>query len=104
MVGGLVEHQHVVSGQQDGRQRHPAPFAAAEFGDVGVEVHLGQGFFCSSRTQQILDDGAGVGFGRPDVVRPAAALRLPVAALAPDDLADGGAGGEVVGLAQITHR
>ena len=62
MVGGLVEHQHVVPGQQDPasatRRRSPPdrPTTRVEF-DPG---------------QQVLDDGAGVGFGRPDVVGPAA--------------------------------
>jgi len=40
------------------------------------------------------DDLAGVGFGGPDMVRPAA----------DDDVPDGGPGREVVGLPQIAHR
>ncbi len=62
MVGGLVEHQHVVPGQQHLGQRDPAPLTTGQVGHVGVEVDPGQ---------QMLDDGAGVGFGRPDVVGPA---------------------------------
>ena len=78
MVRRLVEHQHVVAGQQHRGQRDPAPFAAAE-----VPTSLSR----STLGQQVLDDGAGLGFGRPDVVGPAA----------DDDVADGRIGGEVVG-------
>ena len=91
MVGGLVEHQHVVSGQQHTGKRHPASLTAAEVGDVAVQVHLGQ---------QMLDDGAGVGFGRPDC---RSTSDFPSLARH-DDLADRGTGGEVVGLGQIAHR
>ena len=95
MVGGLVEHQHVVPGQQNLGKRDPATLAAGQADDVGVEFDPGQ---------QVLDDGAGLGFGRPDVVGTAVHCRLPVASLAPDHRANGGPDREVVGLAQISHR
>ena len=95
MVGGLVEHQDVVSGQQHRGKRHPAPLTSAEVAHAAVQVDLGQ---------QMFDHGAGVGFRGPDVVGPSTDVRFPVASLAPDDLADGGVGGEVVGLVQIAHR
>ena len=85
MVGRLVEHQHVVSGDENPRQRDPAALATAEVGDIGVEVDVGK---------QVLDDCPRLRFGRPDVVGPAA----------DDDLADGRTWGEVVALPQVAHR
>ena len=85
MVGRLVEHQHVVAGQQHLGQRHPATLATREPPTSAVEIDTGQ---------QMRDDRAGVGFGRPDVVGPAA----------DDHLAHGGAGREVVGLPQVADR
>ena len=38
MVGGLVEHQHVVPGQQHLGQRDPAALATGQVRHVGVEV------------------------------------------------------------------
>jgi hypothetical protein len=83
VVGRFVEDQHVVAGQENGRQRDAAAFATAEVVHRLVEGDLGQ---------QMLDHGAGVGLGRPDVVRPAA----------DDHVADGRLGGEVVGLMQVS--
>jgi len=85
VVGRLVEHEHVVPGDEDRGKRDPASFTSAEVVDVGVEVHGGK---------QVFDDGSGVGVRGPDVVRSAA----------DDDLADRGSRGEVVTLPQVTHR
>ena len=86
MVGGLVEHQHVVSGEQHRGQRHPASLTAAE---VGRRRRRGPPRPADARRRR------GCRVRRP---------RCGPAAAADDDLADGRAGGEVVSLAQIAHR
>ena len=71
MVGGLVEHQHVVPGQQHLGQRHPAAFTTGQPANARVQVDA---------CQQVFDHVAGIGLGRPHVVCPAV----------DDDVADGG--------------
>ena len=83
VVGGLVEHEHVVVTQQHADQRDAPPLAAAEGAGRGVEAHVGK---------EVLDDGPRGGFGRPDVVRVAA----------DDEVANGVRGREIVGLAQVS--
>ncbi len=84
VVGRLVEHQHVVAGQQHRGQRHPAPLTAAEIAHLAVQADVGE---------QVLDHRPGVGFRRPDVVGTASDDHVP----------DRGVRGEVVGLVQVAH-
>ena len=63
VVGRLVEHQHVVAGEQHRGQRHPAPLTAAQIGDLR----------CRGRPRPAgARPPAGIRFGGPDVVGPAA--------------------------------
>ena len=84
VVRRLVEHQDVMTGDQDRGQRHPSPLAAGQPADLAVELDSGQ---------QMCHDVARIGFGGPDVIGPTA----------DDDVPDRGTA-EVVALPQIPHR
>ena len=85
MVGRLVEHQHVVAGQQHLGQRHPSSLAARQPSHVGVEVHVRTAG--APTTSRVSGSAAQMWSGRP----PTMTSRMVVPA-------------EVVGLAQVAHR
>jgi hypothetical protein len=85
VVGRLVEHQHVVTGEQHRSERDAAPFTAAQVAHFTVERYFGQ---------QILDDRPSVCLRRPDMV----------CTPADDHVAHRGVRAEVVGLVQVAHR
>ena len=85
VVGGLVQHQQVVTAEHQRDQRGPAPLAAAQQADLAVQV---------DRPEQVLDQGPGPRVGGPHVIGLAADDHVP----------DGRLRREVVGLVQVADR
>ncbi len=75
MVGGFVENQQVMIGQQQCHQRDSATLTAAQVDDLCIEVDIGQ---------QVLNGRSRSRVGGPYVVRLAAADQIAYRCIGPD--------------------